>query len=345
MLEGYEQADLLVGGVQERKLSAFFRPEHAPQESDPASPETEGLPEHPSVALIRYVNEAVERQTGKPFSLMDVTLRIDPRAIDRTIRNTLGQILANLCEVIHAYNCDLLLLTGRPSKWHAIISSFFAKLPVPADRIIPMRRYHVGSWYPFPDTLGRIQDPKTTVVVGAILCALAEGHIEGFSFDSNALRLTSTARYIGELDINTQLRAAKVWFKVDVDAKNGVELNRTVAFNGQLGIGYRQLGAERWPATRYHLLTFASEDARARASGRLPYKVDVTLNVAEVLDDEDMPASGGEREERSEGEFSITAITDNAGNFVPPRDLEIRLQTLPTDEGYWLDTGVVNAAN
>jgi len=141
------------------------------------------------------------------------------------------------------------------------------------------------------------------------------------------------------------LRAPKVWFKVDVDAKSGVELNRTVAFNGQLGIGYRQLGAERWPATRYHLLTFASEDARARASGRLPYKVDVTLNVAEMLDDEDMPVSNGEREERSEGEFSITAITDNAGNFVSPRDLEIRLQTLPTDEGYWLDTGVVNAAN
>ncbi|WP_337810046.1 virulence factor SrfB, partial [Desulfovibrio sp.] len=75
------------------------------------------------------------------------------------------------------------------------------------------------------------------------------------------------------------------------------------------------------------------------------YKVDVTLNVAEMLDDEDMPVSNGEREERSEGEFSITAITDNAGNFVSPRDLEIRLQTLPTDEGYWLDTGVVNAAN
>ena len=66
---------------------------------------------------------------------------------------------------------------------------------------------------------------------------------------------------------------------------------------------------------------------------------------AEMLDDEDMPVSNGEREERSEGEFSITAITDNAGNFVSPRDLEIRLQTLPTDEGYWLDTGVVNAAN
>ena len=169
---------------------------------------------------------------------------------------------------MHLYDTDMLLLTGRPSAWKVVASTVMAKLPVPPDRIIPMRRYHVGSWYPFPDTLGRIQDPKTTVVVGAILCALAEGHIEGFSFDSNALRLTSTARYIGELDINTQLRAPKVWFKVDVDAKSGVELNRTVAFNGQLGIGYRQLGAERWPATRYHLLTFASEGGRHPQRGR-----------------------------------------------------------------------------
>lgn len=279
------------------------------------------------------------------FSIMDVPITVSPQKLQATIQRTLAPTLSALCELVHLYDTDMLLLTGRPSAWKVVASTVMAKLPVPPDRIIPMRRYHVGSWYPFPDTLGRIQDPKTTVVVGAILCALAEGHIEGFSFDSNALRLTSTARYIGELDINTQLRAPKVWFKVDVDAKSGVELNRTVAFNGQLGIGYRQLGAERWPATRYHLLTFASEDARARASGRLPYKVDVTLNVAEMLDDEDMPVSNGEREERSEGEFSITAITDNAGNFVSPRDLEIRLQTLPTDEGYWLDTGVVNAAN
>ena len=30
------------------------------------------------------------------------------------------------------------------------------------------------------------------------------------------------------------------------------------------------------------------------------------------------------------------------GTPVNPRDLEIRLQTLPADEGYWLDTGVFN---
>lgn len=335
MLEGYEQADLLVGGVQERKLSAFFRPEHAPQESDHASPETEGLPEQPSAALIQYINETVERQTGKPFSLMDVGLRIDPRAIDRTIRNTLGQILANLCEVIHAYNCDLLLLTGRPSKWHAIISSFFAKLPVPADRIIPMRDFRVGSWYPFADNRGEITDPKTTVVVGAILCALSEGHLEGFSFDTGSLFLKSTARFIGAMDAGGQIRQAQVWFEADTDNPSGGELHKAIQFSGPIPIGFRQIEAERWTTTRFYMMDFASPAARNNARNRLPYTVKLAFTVADLAD---APNAAS----RDEGELAVNEIEAVDGTPVNPRDLEIRLQTLPADEGYWLDTGVFN---
>ena len=205
-----------------------------------------------------------------------------------------------------------------------------------------MRRYHVGSWYPFADALGRITDPKTTVVVGAILCALADGHLEGFSFDSGSLRLSSTARYIGEMDINSQLRRPKVWFRVDVDSREGSEQSRSVAFSGPLSIGYRQLDAERWPTTRYHLLTFANEEARARASGRLPYMVDIRLRVDDIWDE--APRTDEEKDQRSEGEFSIDAIVDAQGRGVDRRDLEIRLQTLKLDEGYWLDTGIVTDA-
>lgn len=112
------------------------------------------------------------------FSIMDVPITVSPQKLQATIQRTLAPTLSALCELVHLYDTDMLLLTGRPSAWKVVASTVMAKLPVPPDRIIPMRRYHVGSWYPFPDTLGRIQDPKTTVVVGAILCALAEGHIE-----------------------------------------------------------------------------------------------------------------------------------------------------------------------
>ncbi len=331
----------------------FFEPD--PLESASDAPGAEGstgagpgfepatLAPRPQPAILKAVENMVRR--GAPliqdFNILNVPITVSPAAVDVTIRSTLGPTLSALCEVVHMYDCDVLLLTGRPSAWNGVVASVLAKRPVPPDRIIPMRSYHAGSWYPFADAQGRITDPKTTVVVGAILCALADGHLEGFSFDTGALHLTSTARYIGEMDINSQLKKPKVWFTVDVDSHEGTEQIRKVAFSGPLSIGYRQLDAERWPTTRYHLLTFANEDARARASGRLPYEVEVRLTVDDVWDD--APRTDDEKD-RSEGEFSIISIVDNQGRGVDRRDLEIRLQTLKLDEGYWLDTGIVTDA-
>lgn len=287
-------------------------------------------------AVEDMVNAALTAQNTTPevlFSLLDVELRVIPAAVETSIRQVLGPAIADLCEIIYRYDCDALLLTGRPSAWNGIMDSVLAKLPVPPDRIIPMRHYHVGNWYPFKDLRGRIADPKTTVVVGAILCALAEGRLEGFSFDTSALKLSSTARYIGELDNNGQLRQPKVWFNVDILSPNSFEATRAVAFGGQLTIGYRQLGVERWPTTRYHLLTFANEEAAAQATGRLPYTVNLRLHVAEVWEES--------KDDRDEGDFIIDSIEDNTGRTVNMRHLEVRLQTLPLHEGYWLDTGTV----
>ena len=63
--------------------------------------------------------------------------------------------------------------------------------------------------------------------------------------------------------------------------------------------------------------------------------------MAEDVWEEDAPPAVNNEESRSEGECSIADITDNQGNRVNPTDLEIRLQTLKLDEGYWLDTGIV----
>lgn len=347
--EGLGRDDMAAGGLSGGsgaftcRLDDFFEPSpgEASENADTPVGEFVHPAPRPQERVVTAVEEAVRRAApqAEGFRLMDVELRVIPSAIETTIKAILGPSLTDLCELVHLYDCDLLLLTGRPSAWNGVVAPVLAKLPVPPDRIVPMRQYHVGGWYPFADVLGRITDPKTTVVVGAILCALAEGHLEGFSFDAGALGLTSTARYVGEMDINGQLRRPKVWFEVDVDNPKAAEMEHQVAFGGPLAIGYRQLDAERWPTTRYHLLTFATEEARARASGRLPYEVSVRLSVAEVWDD-----TPYENSDRDEGEFTIENIVDRRGNSVDRRDLEIRLQTLPLDEGYWLDTGTVTPA-
>jgi hypothetical protein len=165
---------------------------------------------------------------------------------------------------------------------------------------------------------------------------LAEGHLEGFSLDSGNLAPTSTARYIGEMDGNGQIRHSKVWFTVDIRGGGEQELEREVFLSGPLAVGFRQFKVERWPTTRFYLIDFATEEDRRNASGKLPYK----LTLRFVVKGEEDQADG---EGRDEGELSVESITDSRGD--EPRGgrraVAVRLQTLPLDEGYWLDTGVV----
>lgn len=354
VLSAYEQADLRTGsGALSCTLRDCFHfpvanpldagtDDAADGERGEAAP-APALPfrKHPApnAAALRYVEDYVRSASGDAsFSLLDMPLRIDPRLVDDTVRSVMRDVLANLCEVIHLYDCDALLLTGRPSRWQGIVGLIFANLPVPPDRIFPMGDYRVGGWYPFSDALGRMTDPKTTVVVGAILCALAEGQLEGFSFDPSSIAPVSTARYIGEMELNGQIRHPKVWFEVDVnDMREKTYGPRQIQFAGPIAIGFRQLDVERWTTTRFYFMEFVSEDARRRYAQRLPFTVSLSLNMAGIEDD--VPGRPG-APERDEGEFVIEEVLDCTGEPVN-NAVEIRLQTLPRDEGFWLDTGVI----
>jgi hypothetical protein len=329
LLGAYEQADLINGsGEWNVRLGDLFEPS--------APGDLPLLPRHPCPgrAVLDYVHETVRRfAPDAAFSLPDAVLRVNPRLIDKTLRNSLRDILQDLCEVVRLYDCDILLLTGRPSRWPGVVSAVLAAMPVPPSRIIPMSRYSVGGWYPFADAMGAISDPKSTVVVGAILCSLAEARLEGFSFDAGRLLPRATARFIGEMDIAGQIRDASVWFTVDPDNPDEQEPAATVMMNGPMAVGFRQLEAERWPTTRFYYIDFADERSRHKASSRLPYKLELRF-VVRARPDAD------QGESRDEGDLLIESVTDREGGSVNRNEVEARLQTLPQDDGYWLDTGI-----
>lgn len=354
----YEEADVRGGGggTVFRLGDCFARPAEEPA-VDPrgrtarpggesaSAPEEHAAPAFsgdlapmPGAAALRYVTDYVRDHGGpEDFDPLAVPIRVDPRRVDDTVRTALRDVLANLCEVIHLYDCDALLLTGRPSRWPGIAESICSLLPVPPSRIFPMGDYRVGGWYPFSDALGNMTDPKTTVVVGAILCALAEGQLEGFSFDPHGLRLTSTARYIGEMELNGQIRANKVWFTVNPERRSVEPPVAEVAFSGPMAVGFRQLAAERWTTTRYYFLEFVNDDARRENAHLLPFTVRLRLTLPE----EDETVSSGADAGAGEGEFLIEEVVGRGGESPSGKVLDMRLQTLPRDEGFWMDTGIV----
>lgn len=261
--------------------------------------------------------------------LDSIVLTFSLDSISECIRRTLGDTLSSLCEMVHLFDADLLLLTGRPSSWKGVIQTVLAKTPLPPSRIIPMRSYHVGDWYPSADLFGCIEDPKTTVVVGAILCTLSCGYLEGINFDSSRMRMTSTARYVGELNLQGQLEAAKVWFVVNEDGSVEPE-ERTITYHSPITVGYRQLNVERWPASAYYKLDFQDK------SGHGPYTVRVSL----TKNDRQRQANSDEPVQ-AEGTINVQEVTGPDGRTINPRLMTANLQTLPSIDGYWLDSGII----
>lgn len=288
----------------------------------------------PPERIVAYLETAVARAGGVGFRLADVKFEFRAQALDETVKRVIGQMMADLAEVIHAYDCDVVLLSGRPSRLPSVTSIMFARIPVPPDRIQPMHLFRIGDWYPFRSARSLIDDPKTTAAVGAMLCALAEGQLPNFALQTGRFRLRSTARYIGELELSGQLKADKVFLAdLDVDAREEVERSCRIEFYAPVFIGFRQLPIERWGATPFYRLAFRDSVAIANARNRLPYQVELTYRLIPPEED----AAGGDADE---GEFVIEAIESSDGFPVSNNDLELRLQTLKSEDGYWIDTGI-----
>ncbi len=356
VLAYYEQSDLSVPNSGAKftfrdffdlpSVPAAKRDGETERQASAGTPPWERQPE-PDPGVLDYMNKYVAhhapvkrgengREDGeKQFDIFDVSIEINPAAVHETVRKALELILGPLCEVVNLYDCDALLLTGRPSRWQGIVDTIRALMPLPPSRIIPMYGYRVGEWYPFAfaDSKGCISDPKTTVVVGAILCAVAEGHLENFSLDASKLGLASTARFIGELTAG-QLKNTEIWLETDPQ-KRDYKLD-PIELAGPIAIGFRQLAVERWPATRFYALAYAPEYEGGNITVKLAFTVS---SPREQICNPNNPDDGA-----GEGEFRIEEIVRGQERWSgeeTEKIVDIHLQTMAFEEGFWMDTGII----
>ncbi len=316
------------GQVREEKSA---QPEKRGQESAYVTYKPDILSAQPPKLVLDFVQNAVASfGTREDLDLYNIPIVFSLDAVSDCIRRTLGDTLSSLCEMVRLYDADLLILTGRPSSWKGVVQTVLAKTPLPPDRIISMRDYHVGSWYPCADLFGCIADPKSTVVVGAILCTLSSGYLENINFDSTRMVMTSTARYVGELNLQGQLENAKIWFTVNEDGSVEPE-ERTITYYSPINVGYRQLSVERWPASAYYKIDFTEKSLNG------PFTVKLSLTKKSNL----LPQRGGDEPAQSEGTIKVNSVLGPDGRQVSNRLMAATLQTLPSIEGYWLDSGIV----
>ncbi|MCG8312000.1 MAG: virulence factor SrfB [Pseudomonadales bacterium] len=294
--------------------------------------------ELPTDRVLHYFNNAVvthPESTVSEFNIMDLELPINLRKIHEAFLNgrfNICKTLKALSEIVYYYQCDVLLLTGRPSRLPGIQALLRVLLPVPVNRILPLHGYRAGGWYPFHKQ-GRIDDPKTTAAVGAMLCAMAP-NLSQFFFRAAAFKAYSTVRYLGLIDNNNVLKNSNVFYEnIDLDDPDYELPDQAFEVRGPMRLGFRQLGAERWGAAP--LYTLSIEDDKVK---RMLAEDGTVLKVCLRNERSRKGDSAGTEK------FIIVSVESDSG-AVKSKSLKLQLNTL-TDAGlgetqYWLDSGSV----
>jgi hypothetical protein len=292
----------------------------------------------PSEKVLGYFNQAVNRKLKsgqeqaaghKPFDLLDVEIDINLGRLHLeflTGEPNICKSLASLAEIIYHYRPDVLLLTGRPSRLPGVVAFIESLQAIPVHRVISMHGYQIANgWYPF-HLKGKIDDPKTTAAVGAMICLLSkDGKVKNFYFRSAKLKPYSTIRYLGRIDNNNTIADRAVYYRdIDLDDTSYELPDVHFTVPGTLPLGYRQLDTARWPASPLYTLL---------ASEKLTTKI--VSNEETVKAKLAIVRGKGKYTEK----FAVHKDTENY------RHLTLKLNTMAEDGStqYWLDSGSIKS--
>lgn len=104
----------------------------------------------PTEHVRRYIDDAANKELGggDSFSILNVPVQINFAQLHAEFisgeRINITRSLKALCEVLYYYSCDVLLLTGRPSRLPGIQALLKVLQPVPPSRILPLHGYKTG---------------------------------------------------------------------------------------------------------------------------------------------------------------------------------------------------------
>ena len=265
----------------------------------------------PSPGVLDFFAEAMKNDFGCDITLPEIPWEISRPKVNTVISNVLENILRLFSEVISQFDCDALILGGKPSSLPIIREILVKLMPVPSAKIIGLKGYSVGSWYPFSQRGGGIADPKTTCVMGAVVWLFAEklNNLEGLSLTTNNDLIRQRECFIGTfapevMTLNQQL------FPTPGNQQALLETTKSAL------LGIRRIDSEVCLVNP----TWEISLDRDQLQGNGPF----TVSLAQDPNNREC--------------LQVTELKDENGNKCIPSLARLNLRTM-IDEQYWLDTG------
>jgi len=245
------------------------------------------------------------------FRLEEMEWRYNPVDISAQVRATMEPLMKQLSIILHSYDVDLLILSGRPSSLNPITELFIKYYPVSPDRLIRLNEYQVGSWYPLANPDGYFYDQKSVVAVGAMVGYMASSSngFRGMSMDFSELikKMKSTANYMGFYNSERYQVAESL-----ITPKKGSVSCNIASFPSY--IGCKQLDAPVYQARPIYAIY--------NNSGKAPLLIQLARDYSENRE-----------------KLVIEEVMDSQGNKVDSSLVELVQQSI-ADERFWLDDGV-----
>lgn len=281
--------------------------------------------ERPKSKMIPYINKKISLHTGiSDYDIQDVMIQVDTKNVNSGIIDVIGDVLKQLSFLVSHFDCDLLLLSGRPSRLPIITEIVTSTFNFSPNIVVNLGDYRFGNWYPFADSTGYVYDPKSTVCVGSLIAYLNNiSRLPGLRFDfTNMDKIQTTAKFIGVIKQDRGLgRIENENIIFSPEQSEG-----QFRFYGEpVPIGMKQLKSEDWISTSLYIFDFRDDERKKQLTENhnFPYliKFNRTQSEGEFIDKEDIE------------------ITDANGILLDNYDFDFSLRTSNYFQLHWKDSG------
>lgn len=248
-------------------------------------------------------------------------IKYDPHLVEACIRDSLSPGLEPLAKYVTAFDVDLVSLSGKPSELPQVKTLLDEILPILPQRIIPLRNYLAGDWYPMSKN-HRITDAKTVTAVGAALySAIRNNLIEGWGITRDSSDPEKVRNYWGLMPPGDEATGfgSKVYL---IDSDNSAKVQLLV--NSYIGRMRYMTRASR-PEQQYKLIW---KDPDSWINSNVGSRLEIEL-VREInaKTGQEIGLSLGDHVKALDSEIQVTRD-----------DLILQLCTLEGNE-FWIDVG------
>jgi hypothetical protein len=272
------------------------------------------------------------------FNFLEIKWNISSQKINAINRSVFDSIVKQLCLVLNQYQCDFVILSGKPCSLDSLEEMFLKYLTISPNNLINLNTYWIGKWFPYSDNRGFVEDPKTMVSVGAIIALMAGklNKINDLKVNTDIIKqkLVSTADYIVKSNHNTK--------EIILTPKKNENSVMVQALPYQFG--YAKYISKNYPVSDLYSISLDSSEINKAVKIRFPnkeqlfYEEQINLEKNRIFQNLPLKITLSRELDDSKEQLKIESVEDAEGNDKPNKFFKLNYQTLDNQNGYWLDT-------